>query len=422
MLKHFIPSGSFSKNVLTLFTGSAVAQAIPILATPVLTRIFTPDDFGVLAVYIALVSFFAIISSGRYELAIMLPREKKDAGVIVKLSLVIAITVSVISLFIILFSGEYIAVWFKNERILKWIWLIPVSVFLTSIYQIMNYWNTRQKEFKTMAQARVTQSIGNVGTNVGLGYSIQGPFGLIAGQVIGQFLAAFLLVIKTPLNEWKLIMRSKPDELKKQAILYKDFPLLNSSQVFVDMLQNTGVIWTISNFFSAGVLGFYSFTFRILKAPLGLIGSSTAQVFYQVASEKYANGEDIVELVSKTLKHFILLAVPVFSIIMIFGPEIFAFVFGENWREAGEYAQILSPWLFMNFLISSVSHVPLIVNRQKQGFYIGLVGNVLILLSVISGGLLHDIKTGFILLSTTQVIFLSGVIWWYLRISKQGHN
>lgn len=422
MLKHFIPSGSFSKNVLTLFTGSAVAQAIPILATPVLTRIFTPDDFGVLAVYIALVSFFAIISSGRYELAIMLPREKKDAGVIVKLSLVIAITVSVISLFIILFSGEYIAVWFKNELILKWIWLIPVSVFLTSIYQIMNYWNTRQKEFKTMAQARVTQSIGNVGTNVGLGYSIQGAFGLIAGQVIGQFLAAFLLVIKTPINEWKLIMRAKSDELKKQAILYKDFPLLNSSQVFVDMLQNTGVIWAISNFFSAGVLGFYSFTFRILKAPLGLIGSSTAQVFYQVASEKYANGEDIVKLVSKTLKHFTLLAVPVFSIIMIFGPEIFAFVFGENWREAGEYAQILSPWLFMNFLISSVSHVPLIVNRQKQGFYIGLVGNVLILLSVISGGLLHDIKTGFILLSTTQVIFLSGVIWWYLRISKQGHN
>lgn len=419
MLNKFLQRSEFTKNILTLFTGSAIAQAVPILISPILTRIFTPEDFGVLALYMSLVSFIAIISSGRYELAVMLPKEKNDAASIVKLSLIIAFAVSVITgLFIIIFRNQ-IPVWFNNTDIRKWLLLIPFSVFMVAIYQILNYWNTRQKRYKLMAQVRIAQSAGNGVSSVGIGWGVAGPAGLVIGQLIGQLFAAIVLMVKVPLKDWVLILQRKNGDMSEQAKKYRDFPRVNSLHAFTDVLQNSGVIWVISNMFEAAVLGYYSHTFRVMKAPLGLIGSSTAQVFYQQAADKYANGEPIRPMVFKTIKSLALLSAPGFLVIMVFGPQIFSFVFGQEWTEAGEYARLLSPWLFFNFITSPIGHLPLILNKQKQIFYISLLGNALILGCIIFGGVTQDIKTGFLLLSISQVVFLSFVISWYLRISDK---
>ena len=144
-----------------------------------------------------------------------------------------------------------------------------------------------------------------------------------------------------------------------------------------------------------------------------------SQVFYQKASEKYANEEEIKPIVIKMLGSLALVSAPIFTVLILFGPELFAFVFGEGWEEAGEYAQILSPWIFLSFIISPVSQIPIIVNRQKENLLISLFGHALSIGSIIYGGLVHsDIKDTLQMLSLLQVIFLIFVVIWIVNISK----
>jgi O-antigen/teichoic acid export membrane protein len=214
--------------------------------------------------------------------------------------------------------------------------------------------------------------------------------------------------------------------MRALAIKYSDLPKVNGVHALTDMLQSTGVVFIISALFGSVTTGLYGLTLRILQAPLTLIGSSFSIVFYKEVSEKVAKNEKIDKLLRTTISTLALISFPIFLTIMIVGPSLFAFVFGEEWREAGVYARIMSPWLFVNFISSPVSHLPVILNRQRQFFLLSLAGNILVVLSLLAGSLIFkDVKIGFALISATQVIFLSGMIFYFLRIaakSTSGHK
>ena len=169
MIQRFKPKSEFSRNVLTLMTGTTIAQAIPIAISPILTRIYTPEDFGVLALYISLVSIFSVIATLRYELAIMQPRQNDDAAALVVLSVVITSGISLFLLVGILVFNEKIQALFGNDEIGAWLFLCPVSVFLTGLYQALNYWNTRKKQYKKIASSKISQGVSASATQVGFG-------------------------------------------------------------------------------------------------------------------------------------------------------------------------------------------------------------------------------------------------------------
>ena len=199
--------------------------------------------------------------------------------------------------------------------------------------------------------------------------------------------------------------------------------MVNGVHALTDNLQSTGVVFVISALFGSVALGLYGNTMRILQAPVTMIGSSFSIVFYKEASEKVAAKLKITKLLRTTIITLALIAFPVFLTIMLTGPSLFAFVFGETWRQSGVYAAILSPALFMNFISSPVSHLPVILNRQRQFFMLSLIGNVLILLSITAGSFLfHEIKNGLILMSVTQVLFYGFLLCYFYSISKKVHG
>jgi O-antigen/teichoic acid export membrane protein len=175
----------------------------------------------------------------------------------------------------------------------------------------------------------------------------------------------------------------------------------------------------ISSFFNLTILGFYSFAFSIIQRPLTIIGTSVTQVFYQKAAVSYNQNENVWKITKEVILKLILIALPIFIPILIFAPEIFSYIFGEKWLEAGIYAQIITPWLFMKFISSPISSVPQILNKQREFLFISLfinITNPCILLSMSIAGISFKLSLTILSIFVSTSLFL--VILWIRSISK----
>jgi O-antigen/teichoic acid export membrane protein len=344
-------------------TGTTIAQAIPIAISPILTRLYTPEDFGMFALYMSVASVISVVATGRYELAIMLPKKDEDAINIVALSILISFFVSFMALLIVFSFNAQITSLLGNPEISSWLYFIPLSVFLTGVYQSFNYWSNRKKEYKRLATSRVIQSGATATTNLGMGFGGFGSSGLILGGVLGQGVAtAFLgrLVIKEDIKVFQKIKKLKIFALGKR---YKKLPIFNLPNALIDSFRLSGIMILIAKFFTTATLGQFSLAWKMVQIPMSLIGASLSQVFFQkVASAKKS---DLNSLIKRYLTKALLVSTPIFLIIYFFATDIFIVVFGENWKLAGEVASIMSPWLLLNFLTTPMANIFIILNRQE---------------------------------------------------------
>ncbi len=425
MIRKLLPKSGFARNVLTLFTGSTIAQAIPVIISPLLTRIFPVTDFATLTVITTLISLLGVIVCGRYEIAIGLPSDEKEAKQLVYLSISVAFIVSSVAMVLVLFFNKPLAHLLNNDEAAPYILLVPFTGLLYGLNQALTYWNIRKRNYALMSTSRVGQSITNSSVSLSLGYSFLKANGLVLGHISGHLAALTYTFFRTNRNAEISFAKSNfiKSELKALAKKYSDLPKVNGIHALTDMLQVTGVVFVISAVFGSVTTGLYGLTMRILQAPLTMIGSSFSIVFYKEASEKVASNQQITKLLRTTIMTLAAISFPVFLTIMIFGPDLFSFVFGETWRDAGVYARILSPYLFMNFISSPVSHLPVILNKQRQFFMLSLIGNILILSSILVGAFVFDdFKTGLLLITITQVIFTSFILIYFYNISKRNHG
>ena len=451
MIGRFVKS-DFGKNVVTLMTGTTIAQIVPVALTPVLTRIFSPEEFGAFAFFASIISFLLVFSSGRYEQAIVLPKEDKEAINILGLCFsLLGIFTGFLYLILFLFSSSIINL-LNTPSLDKWLWIVPITMLFAGSYRILTFWSNRKKRFKGTSNSMIAQTTGRISTQFigGLAklslwsswkklssffgemfkstYVLpQGidPIGigtLALSLLVGFAFGTLTLTYKFIKIDRQLLRDIKRSEMKRQAKIHDKFHKINALHALTDEFKNLGVNSTILYAFNESILGFYSMTFRVLRAPLTVIGNSFAQVFYQKAAEMHANKQPFVNLVNKTVKRLFIIALPIFTIILIFGPDLFALVLGEKWRTAGEYTQFLTPWLFLNFVISPIQQVAIILNRQGSIFLLALVGNAIIFLSILIGSLIfNDVKMGFLILSALQIFYYLYVYLWIRKIAQNAH-
>jgi len=398
-------------------TGTTIAQAIPVLISPILSRLYTPDDFGVLALFMSIAAVISVVATGRYELAIMLPEKKRDAYNILALAIILTLLVSVLTLILVIIFKSPVALFFDEPGIEPWLFLLPVVVLFAGIFQSFNYWSTRQKTFKRNAAGRVSQSAVMSITNLSMGIAKAGSFGLVLGYVLGQVVAALVLAWQTIFNLKEFRKKVTQREIIEIAKKYRNFVKINSPHAFVDSLQNNVIIYLVMYFFSKTILGSYSFAFRVLKAPVGLIGNAIYQVFYQKATEALNNGQPIQPLVSRIYRNLFLIGFPVFFILFLFAPPVFTFVFGEEWKISGEIAQILMPWLFLNFMANPVSSIAIIMNKQREAMFITFVDIGLKVIAIIIGGLYNDYFLTFKIMSFLCSLLLIFSLYWFRKIA-----
>jgi O-antigen/teichoic acid export membrane protein len=407
-----IQQSDFVKNVLTLATGNVLGQVIGLSLTLVLTRIYTPEDFGSFGLMMAISSGIAIIISMRYELAIMRPKDDSDAFKVLILALFVCVLITLISAIIITLLV------LLNSNIPKWSLLIPLMAFSIGIFQIFNNWANRQKKYKKIAASRIIASSVNSTTSIGFGLLNIGGFGLFLGNLIGQIISSLNLInIRILVKNIKI---TKVSELKFWAKRYKDMPQTNLFQAIIDLYLTNGLVYLIPIYFSNSILGFYSFSMRILQAPVSFVGSAIAQVFYQKATDTFHANKDLNQIVKQTILKSSLIALPLPVILVLFGPDVFAFIFSKNWRIAGEYSQILAPWIYFDFIRMTVSQLPIILTKQKHLLFTSLLGSIALTGSfLVAGVIFNNIVWGLCFTSFFLSLLAIYNTFWIYKISKK---
>ncbi len=373
-----MPKGEFTKNVLTLMTGTTIAQAIPIAISPILTRIYTPKDFGVLAIFMAITAVTGTIANAKYEEAIVLPKNNENAINILVLGIIISIILSSILLVATIIFNEQIVEILGNYKIKNWLYFVPISTLFLGVFNSLNFYNIRHKKFKNIAKSQITKSSSLAITQVSVGLLHNGPLGLVLGQILSYFSGNFMLfkTLKETKNYRQYINQNV---INTQIKKYKKFPVFSLPSIFLNSLNLNIINFLISSIFSVTTLGFYSLTQRIIGIPSRVIGNSLSQVYFQKAAQEYKSTGQTRRIFVKTLKKLIIIAFPVFLVLYFIAEPIFAFVFGEEWRIAGTYARILIPLALVRFVSSSLSNT--IVIHQKQ--QIGLIINILLIVSTL---------------------------------------
>jgi O-antigen/teichoic acid export membrane protein len=372
MFNKLKPKSEFSRNVLTLMTGTTIAQAIPIAISPILTRIYTPEDFGVFALFVAITSIFGSVASGRYELAIMLPKKDEDAINIFALGFIIIIFISLLLLFVILLFNDYLIKLLDNKEIGIWLYFVPITVFFIGFFNILNYFNNRKKQYKDIAVATIIKSIVLAVIQLSVGFFKQGASGLIGGQIISNIFANMRL-IKNIIKDKALIARISKVKIIALGKRYKNFPLISLPSNFINVLNQNLVNMLISTVYNIKTLGFYALIQKVLGVPSSLIGSAIGQVFFQQASKERQESGLAIKTFTSTVIKLVIIAIPMYGILFLIVEDLFLFVFGETWQIAGEYAKILVPLFFIRFISSTVSAINTVFEKQLYGLYISLI-------------------------------------------------
>ena len=385
MHNRFQPQSEFSQNVLTLMTGSTLSQAIPIAISPILTRIYTPEDFGMYAIFGAITTILGTIISGRYELAIMLPKKDEDAINIFALGLVITICLTVLTTILVITFNDYIVNLSNNQKMKYWLYIVPVSVFLMGCYNLLIYFNNRLKNFNKISNMFIFKASASAVVQLSLGCIKTGATGLISGQIFSQLMADIHLSIIIFRNKILLSKINKP-KMIEMAKRYRDFPKYSVLAILANKLsyQLTNII--VSAIYSITTLGYYAHVQRVLGLPSSLIGTSIGRVFIHEASKEKQNTGKAIQTFKSTMKKLILIGLPIFAFLFMIVEDLFAFVFGEPWRIAGEYAQIVIPFFFVQFIISSISSTETIMEKQNLDllFNIAILAGSMIVIVVSS--------------------------------------
>ncbi|SVD29200.1 uncharacterized protein METZ01_LOCUS382054, partial [marine metagenome] len=292
------------------------------------------------------------IVSGRYELAILLPERDDDAINIFALGLLIIILMVMITVIIVMVFNDSILLLLNNQNMQSWLYFIPVAVCFIGCHNLLIYLNNRFKDFKGLSNSFIIKSSASALIQVSIGIIKQGATGLISGQIFSHLISNIWLILIVSKHKINLsnINKTKIIEMAKR---YSDFPKYSLPAILANKLTNHLSNIIIATIFSVTTLGLYSHVQRVLGLPSTLIGTSIGRVFFHEANNEKQHTGMAIKTFKKTILKLLFIGVPIFGLLFIIVENLFAFVFGETWRIAGQYAQIAIPLFFVQFVVSS---------------------------------------------------------------------
>lgn len=372
MFKYRIGTSEFSRNLITVFTGSTVAALIPILIMPIITRIYTVNDIGVYGIFVSIVTIIASIVTLRYELAILLPKSKFGANIVTNLALnttIIFSIICVITAYIYTQIVHHPLMDIENPEI--FVLLCFVAIILTAFYQIFTYLFNRHALFKNTSQNKVLQNLSMGFAQITL-FSLSQSWSLLIGHIIGLAVTNVLLMKYSFKNNLWVYSLKKSHQLSA-AKRYKNFALIDVPSVIFSTSASHIPNILFAAFYSPTVAGYYFLTQKVLQAPITLISKSVLEVFKEKAAKDYRTVGNAKSIFIKTFKLLLLISIPS-TIFLFFSIEyLISFFFGTKWLESAYYAQILLPSLALRFISNPLSFMLYIGQKQQWNLIIMLI-------------------------------------------------
>ncbi|WP_062514753.1 lipopolysaccharide biosynthesis protein [Halobacillus sp. KGW1] len=365
-----LKSNKFFRNVLIMISGTAAAQIISFILSPIITRLYGPEAYGIMGTFMALIIIITPIASLTFPSAIVLPRDDGEAKGLIRISIYVSLVLASITFFIILIFQNNIVELLKLDSIQAFLYLIPLVIILAGIFQVTEQWLIRKKYFSVSAKSTFWQSIITQGSIVLIGLSYPAAVVLVLAQALKEGLKTTLMMLfmrKSNHIGSLDISRLGNDSLKYLLKKYKDFPIFRAPEVFLNSLSQSLPILMLTIFFGPASAGYYSICKNVLNLPISLIAKSVGDVFYPKVSESFNDDKDITKLIMRATLYLSLVGVIPFGLIIWLGPWLFSIVFGADWSYAGEYARWVALWTFFAFInIPSVKSLPVLSAQSFQ--------------------------------------------------------
>jgi len=351
-----IQNSEFVRHVGTLATGSLLAQVVSLAASPIIARLYDPNSYAVLALFMAIVSTIAPAASGRYEIAIVVAKNDQDSDALVVLSLWFAGGISLVMLLMCVLGEHQLKGLLNADSLGLWWLMVPVMLFLTAAVAVFKYYANRHKRYSLISRMMIAQALFGAVLSICLGVAGFKADGLLVSALFGTLFGVIYLLY---------IYRKKILDLKWRfsikvwaiALRYSQFPLYNALPSFLDSLTLSLPIFFLTKHFPEAIVGYYALLTRVATAPVAFISQAISQVHIRKVAEQIRDKQDP----TRYLFHLTLLLVGIMALptlaFMCTGPAVFAWFFGAQWRMAGELLGILMPAVALRFVVSTVSGV-----------------------------------------------------------------
>jgi O-antigen/teichoic acid export membrane protein len=389
----------FLRGVGLIAGGAVIAQVLPVLLTPLLTRLYAPEDMAHLGLYTSYLSFCANASTLGFSLAIVSGRSERESGMLTAAALLAVVPTSV------LFSAGLSSLIYFDVvgfgALPQWV-AIPMwlSLTLTGVFFSLRYWLIRAGSYARISQATVTQSVGRMLTQVLLGVIGRGWTGLVAGEVVGRasgLIRMWKSAEPSLSKAWHGVSRA---ELWQTATIFKKFPLLTAPSAMLNSLSLVLPVPLFAAYFGLFEAGQFAVAHRVLALPLSLIGASVADVFHGrlsiVSREAPERAFRLFRLVAIGL---LLVGILPLLIVGIAGERIFPWLLGDQWMLAGLIASAIVPWTLMEFVVGPLSRVVLVYRGQE----FKLIYDILAIISVV-GCIIYGATNDLSMIETSRLL------------------
>lgn len=400
----------YIRNVFTLMAGTVIGQALVFVLAPFITRLFSPEDFTLLEQYTMIVTVLSVVVTGKYEFAIMHPKEQNDARHIAGLALKVAFYSCVILSVFVLFFAKDISFWLMNEPIALYLWTIPIVLFFTAVFNVFNYWFSRLKQYKVAANSKVISAFSSEPVKIATGLGGWGTSGLVFSTVIGSIAAGAYAFWKFLKSEPEGLKNLSNERMKALAVLHKDYPMFSIWGSVLNRLAQWAHVGIFTLYYGLIAVGFMALCRRIFMAPLNVISNSYSQVFFQRISE-IDDPKELRALYYKVLFRFLIAAVGMILIVQMLPSNTMGFIFGEAWGNSFMYLKYLIYWFALNFVTSSLAFITYRINMQRVGLFLDALHFVLAIVAVY---LAHS--WGMNELDATKFLVISKVIYFSFNI------
>lgn len=357
---------TFVSNILTVSRGKLFALAIPIITTPIISRLFSPSDFGAFSFFLSIITIIATASSLRFPVASVLPKAESVADRLTLLSILSGFGFSILILIIIGVCFIISPDW-TTEKLGFWVWAIPLWIFLYSIDEALSMWLVRHGRFHPMALSDSVEPLATTGSRIIIGYiSGSSLSGLVIGFALGRLIR--LGVICQSSWEWlgKSWKMANSKQLRETALEYKNYPLYNTPTSLVFAFSNNLPFILLGVMYAPEVLGFYAMANRLLRMPIQTVSETIRKVFLRKAAGIRNENGDLAPYLLKLGGTLAVAGALPFLFLYIYAEDLLRYFLGANWGSSGQVASILSPWLYLVWVSTPCSVVVEVCNKQAQ--------------------------------------------------------
>ena len=393
-----------------------ISQALTLAAMPVLSRMYSPAAFGLLAIFMVLGNMASQFSCMGYQGSVVLPKRDKSAFTLWAACLGIGFIVSTITLIAVLFSAPAIATLLGNPELAEWLWLVPVTMFIWAGFEATSYWCTRQKMFTEISRGVVTTRGSTIAFQLGFGLAQNtSAAGLINGYVLGPLTGLIILLQQglknIPNHYWAGLRLNTAYLLLRRYKHFLGYGLLSN---FTAAALRSLPVLVLGFFFSPAIVGLFSMANRLVTAPFQLVTNSLFRVFFERANRAKKDG-NLAALTARLYERLIMLLTTPLALLGIAAPDLVVILLGERWQGTSIYLQWLSGWLLFVSAISPLDRLFLIEERQIELAAINVLLFGAGLGSLVAGGIMDDatLAVAMFCVSTTLVRIGQG-----LRVMK----